>query len=458
MVPTMTAHRSSCVHPNSCFRHFVLRSWRALAATVGIVVSLGAGPLADSALATTPQETSTKDSAEKVDKIGLVNVIEISGYLDPAVRDFIYRAVEAAVKDNAQALVLQVNSSGSLLSQSELDQLEERLRNEKRIPIAVWVGGGANPRAYGGAARILAAADVRGLARLAKVGRSTPSTDPNDVLLGKAMNFDEAKKAGAFTIDAPVLPDFVGQLDGLTVNGKVLETAKELSKDANGKPVKQLRGVRFAKMNPLERLFHVATNPSVAYLLFVIALALFVFEFFTGGVGVAAGVGLLAFVMSVAGLGALPTRPVGVGLLLLAILGFSIDIQAGTPRFWTAVGTISLALGSVILFANGVAVPWFVIALVLLMVVLFMVNGMPTMVRTRFATPTIGRESMIGEIGTATSAVSPDGVVSVLGGIWRARTNRATPIASGAEIRVVAIDGLLLEVEPLVGGATSNRH
>jgi membrane-bound serine protease (ClpP class) len=133
-------------------------------------------------------------------------------------------------------------------------------------------------------------------------------------------------------------------------------------------------------------------------------------------------------------------------------------VQAGTARFWTAVGAISLVLGSLLLYSGDVRVPWFIIAVVTVMVVLFMVNGMPTMVRTRFATPTVGRESMIGEVGVARDAVNPDGVVTVLGAPWRARTNRATPISAGASIRVVSIDGLLLEVEPLEGGAKDAGH
>ena len=76
------------------------------------------------------------------------------------------------------------------------------------------------------------------------------------------------------------------------------------------------------------------------------------------------------------------------------------------------------------------------------------------MVRTRFATPTIGREWMIGELGEVVEAVDPDGVVSVGAARWRARTNRATPVAAGEPVRVVAIDGVTLEVEPLEGRGT----
>jgi membrane-bound serine protease (ClpP class) len=90
--------------------------------------------------------------------------------------------------------------------------------------------------------------------------------------------------------------------------------------------------------------------------------------------------------------------------------------------------------------------------------VLSMLGGMPAMVRSRFSTPTIGREWMVGEEGTARTAVSPEGIVVVRGAPWRARTNRATPIVEGESVRVAAIDGLLLEVEPLHGAARDHRE
>jgi membrane-bound serine protease (ClpP class) len=83
---------------------------------------------------------------------------------------------------------------------------------------------------------------------------------------------------------------------------------------------------------------------------------------------------------------------------------------------------------------------------------------MPAMVRARFSTPTIGRESMVGELGSALAAVDPEGTVEVRGAPWRARTNRATPIRAGEAVRVVGIDGLLLEVEPESGGARDYRR
>jgi membrane-bound serine protease (ClpP class) len=65
---------------------------------------------------------------------------------------------------------------------------------------------------------------------------------------------------------------------------------------------------------------------------------------------------------------------------------------------------------------------------------------------------------MVGAQGVAVDDISPDGIVKVHEGTWRARTNRATPIPRGSTINVVAIDGVTLEVEPLEGAAKDYRE
>ncbi len=400
--------------------------------------------------------SAARAAEEPLDTKGFVDVIDVGGYIDRVNRDFLLQSIDEAVANKSEALVIKLNSPGSLLAPAELDALETAIRDEKRIPIAVWVGG-LDARAKGGAVRIVRAADIVGVGPRTKIGNSTAALSGDEPLMNRLLDDRAALKEKVATIDAPVLVDFVGQLDGKVVAGKKLDTAEPV-KLSNGRQGAKPYGVRFAKLGLLPRLLHMATSPSIAYFFLVVAFALFVFEFFTGGVGVAAGVGLMAFVLAASGLGNLPTRPLGLILLLVSMLGFAIDIQAGTPRFWTAVGAISFVVGSLTMYANGIRVPLYWVALVTVMIVLFMVNGMPTMVRTRFATPTIGREGMIGEEGNARGAVDPDGVVEVKGAMWRARTNRATPIGAGEGIRVVAIDGLLLEVEPLEGGAKDAGH
>ena len=65
---------------------------------------------------------------------------------------------------------------------------------------------------------------------------------------------------------------------------------------------------------------------------------------------------------------------------------------------------------------------------------------------------------MIGAVGDAVESVDPDGVVKIDDALWRARTNRATPVAEGGTVRVVAVEGLVLEVEPEAGGARDYRE
>src|SRR5207245_11277276 len=78
-------------------------------------------------------------------------------------------------------------------------------------------------------------------------------------------------------------------------------------------------------------------------------------------------------------------------------------------------------------------------------------------VGSRFCTRAIGREGIVGEEGQAEVDVAPDGVVVIQGARWRARANRATPIEAGDPVRVVAVEGLVLEVGPPDGGARDYR-
>jgi membrane-bound serine protease (ClpP class) len=103
-------------------------------------------------------------------------------------------------------------------------------------------------------------------------------------------------------------------------------------------------------------------------------------------------------------------------------------------------------------------VPWWLVVVMVASTLLFYLGGMPIAVRSRFSTPTVGRESLIGELGEAAVAIDPDGVVLIDGARWRARTNRATPIPAGSTIRVVEVLGLVLEVEPEEGGAKDYRE
>ena len=261
----------------------------------------------------------------------------------------------------------------------------------------------------------------------------------------------------------PTLTSMVNALDGYAEGGRVLQTTEDEVLDDDGTVRRTtIAPVRQSSLPFVDGLFHTVASPAITYLLLLVGLALLVFEFFTAGVGVAGVVGAGALVLACTGLAALPARGWAVGLIVASMLAFAIDVQVGIPRFWTAVGIVGTVIGSVWLFESlpGATLrpSWITLLAGIGGTVLAFVVGMPSMVRTRFATPTIGREWLLGELGEVVVAVDPDGVVKVGDGTWRARTNRATPVTVGAPVRVVAIDGVTLEVEPLEGAARDHRE
>ena len=389
-----------------------------------------------------------------------VNVVQVSGYLDPVLADFLGDAVTESEQGGAEALVIQLDSPGSVLVPSELDALVFRV-SHARVPVAVWVGE-SGAQALGGAARVVLAAPLAGMAPRSRLGLVA------DPLLGEVpaplrqgvVGPEAAAELGVVDLnqeESAVLGSFIAALDGREVAGQALETAT-FEPAEGGPPRAELTvDARLAKLDLLPRSLHAVASPPVAYLLLSAALVLLVFELFTAGVGVAGLVGAGCGVLAAYGLAVLPTSPVGLALLGLAMFGFAVDVQTGVPRFWTGVGVVAYAVGSLVLF-DGVGIGWLPLVCGLAGVVLMMVAGLPATVRSRFSTPTVGRESMIGEMGEAVAEASPEGVVRVRDALWPARTNRATPIGTGERVRVVGIDGPLLEVEPEEGGAKDYRE
>ncbi len=62
-----------------------------------------------------------------------------------------------------------------------------------------------------------------------------------------------------------------------------------------------------------------------------------------------------------------------------------------------------------------------------------------------------GVERLIGATGEATERLAPSGHVRVRGELWEARSSSELP--AGSRVRVVAVHGLVLEVEPVDGAA-----
>jgi membrane-bound serine protease (ClpP class) len=401
-----------------------------------------------------------------------VDVLQVNGLFDHIVVKSIGDAIDRAVDKHSQALVLQVDSRGAVVSDEEMAALLERVA-ESPVPIGVWVGP-TGARLYGAPAQMLAVADVTGMAPGARVGNVGPPVS-NEYPLGpgltalndRTVGLTDARSLAVFKQrisdeGIPTIRNMLEALDGYSENGTALETTTEVVTDTGTVQKQTVAAVRFSKLPLLDQLFHTVASPPVAYLLFLVGLALLIFEFFTAGVGIAGVVGAVCTMLACFGIAELPARWWAVALLVAAMVAFAIDVQVGIPRFWTGVGIVFVIIGSLWLFepvsGSSLRPNWLSLIAGIGGTMLAFIVGMPSMTRTRFATPTIGREWLIGSEGIAVSAVDPDGVVKIGEAQWQARTNRATPLKAGDPLRVAAIDGVTLEVEPLEGAAKDYRE
>ena len=135
---------------------------------------------------------------------------------------YIEASIDIAERDGSLALVLQVNSTGSLVSDERLVELADRIVSS-RVPVSVWVGPSGS-KAEGGVAQLAAVATDLALAPGSKLGKLGEQILPEErfgVLFGDAnarlrdstIGFEDAIELG-LAREAPTLPFFVLDLDG----------------------------------------------------------------------------------------------------------------------------------------------------------------------------------------------------------------------------------------------------
>ncbi len=444
--------------PGRAVLALVALSIAALPVVGGLAGSAGAA--AGSGAQDDPAPTTAGDSGAPAtcEEVGCLDVVAVDGLLDEIEADFVIDTLAGArAADGVVAVVLQLDSAGAAVDDARLAQVATAIASAD-VPVSIWIGpSGATAR--GSVVDLVQVADSSGISPGSTIGDAGPQAlDPDqfgDLLAGGAsvartevLGAQEAVDAGVVDRFSPTVLEHIVELEGVRT--------ETLTEDGQRRQV-PVTVVRFSKLPLLIQLFHTAASPSVAYLLLVVGLGLLLFEFFTAGVGVAGVVGAISLVLGGYGVAELPRAGWALALLIGGVVAVAVDVQTGIPRAWSIIGTTMFTIGSVFLFTEF-RPTWIALLVGIIGMAVVVFSGMPAMVRTRFATPTIGREQLVGELGTAIEGVEPEGTVQVLGGLWRARTNRATPIPTGGRVRVLSIDGLVLEVEPEVGGAMDYRE
>lgn len=402
------------------------------------------------------QSSGLAAQTSTADEFLIFDVVEIPGLIDEIVADFIEDSIAKAEAGGSGGVVLQVNSRGHVVSDERLTGVAQAIV-DSAVPVYAWVGP-SGATAQGGAAQLVAATEELSVAVGARFGNTGELIFPEllsdefllvaDALENGTVDEETVIEQGLAQRDSPTLVFFVLDLPGFAS-----------TVDSSGdEPVRVPDSrVRFSKLPLVDGWVHSLASPAMAYLLFLIGAALLIFEFYTAGVGIAGVMGAGCFVVGCYGFDVLPARNWAIALLVVAMFGYAIDVQVGVPRVWSWIATICLIAGSLFLY-DGMAISWITLLAGIIGISLSMISGMPSMIRTRFGTPTIGREWMVGLMAEATEDIKREGIVSVEGAPWRARVNRTTPISAGDQVRIVAIEGLYLEIEPETGGARDYRE
>jgi membrane-bound serine protease (ClpP class) len=446
-----------------------IRGTRARAALAVVVLALGLGcALATPALAAPGASSAVTAAATRAQDVPPVFRVPVTGVIDPLVADAVERAIARAEREGAGLIVLELDTPGGL--DTSMRKIITAML-DSTIPVAGWVGpkGG---RAASAGTFILAATSYAAMAPNTTIGAAHPVGISGEVLEEKVTNDAAAyirDLAASHGRNADWYEQAVRQSVSVGAQEAVRINAVESIQDDEASLLAELDGerlrngageeklvrtqgapVRTAGLGPAAGLLHDLVDPNVAFLLFLLGVAGIVYEIVHPGIGVGGVAGALSLIVALLMFQALPVQLGGLALIALGIGLFVLDLKLAGHAFLSVFGVIALVLGGLLLYEPGstARVHPLVLAVVIACVTLLFVVVARKVMAARRSRPVTGTDALIGVAGTAVTALGPTGRVRAAGVEWRARTRGGASVPAGAEVVVVGLNGLTLEVEP----------
>ena len=258
------------------------------------------------------------------------------------------------------------------------------------------------------------------------------------VTQSKSFTDVDALAANLINLRADSLDSVISQINGWNVT---LASGKEVTIDTTN------YGLTSNAMNEIERFLQTISDPNIAYILLTLATIGLIVEISSPGMvfpGVAGGISLFLAFYS---LGVLNAYWGGIALILLAVGLFIAEYFTTSFGLLTAGGIISLVMGSLLLFSHspGVQVSWWLIVGVTVAFAAFAIFVIGAIIRGQRRRKTTGAEGMIGTIAIARTPLDPAGTVLAQGELWTAASEGGR-VAPGEEVTVTKVEGLKLWV------------
>lgn len=399
-----------------------------------------------------------------------VLVATVDGAIGPATARHVGQVLAHAVERRAEAVVLRLNTPGGLLSSTR--EITAAILASP-VPVVGWVApSGAHAASAG--TFILYATHVAAMAPGTNVGAATPvglggeevseSLDhkaTNDAVAflrslaevhGRNADWAETAVREAATLTAPeavrqgvadLLAADLGALLGALDGRRVASAKVERPLATAGAPVESF------EPDTLTRLLSLLADPNVALVLMMVGVYGLIFEFASPGT---IGPGVVGAICLILGLYALNQLPLDAAGLALLVLGLGLMIaEAFTPTL----GVLGLGGAVAFLIGGGMVMdtdsphfqlswPLLVAAGALSLAFTLLLLGEAWRVHRRPVRS--GREDLIGAAAEVLDWTGPAGHVRLHGERWRARAD--APLAPGTAVRVRAVEGLTVTVDP----------
>jgi len=403
----------------------------------------------------------------------VVRLVEFEAAITPISARRITQAIEDAEREGDALVLVRLDTPGGMVD--SMESIVKKMLSAK-VPIAVWVGPSGAKAASAGFF-VLVAADVAAMAPGTRTGAASTvygfggENREGDVLLKKAnqdlaaliRSIAERRGRNAEACEAAVF-EATAYEEGVALERGLIDlvvgSQEALLAALDGREVHRFDGTAVvlrttdatfatSEFSFRHRVMEFLATPAVASILLLIGVLGLYVEFTNPGAILPGVVGALCLLLFAITAQVLPVSAIGILLIVLAIFMFVLEIKVTSFGLLTLGGAVSLVVGAILLIDGPIPelrVPLPVILPTALLIAALCALAMRLALRAHTAKVTTGVEGLVGECGTVTKDLDPEGKVQVHGEIWDAATSEPA-VGRGTRVRVVAVENMRLIVE-----------